>query len=110
MFSLKFKDNLLAKVKSIVNYPFNQKSKSYLGLASQPSQVLQQLAALQAASQQQASPMQTNTSHSPIYNARIKAIQATSSDCSSWSSTVNQFMMQIKQQILIHFLKEVHHL
>ncbi|CAF0995740.1 unnamed protein product [Adineta steineri] len=38
------------------------------GLASQPNQVLQQLAALQAATQQQASPMQTNSSHSPIYN------------------------------------------
>mgnify|MGYP001025090867 CR=1 FL=1 len=38
------------------------------GLGAQPAQILQQLAALQAASQQQGSPMQTNTSHSPIYN------------------------------------------
>ncbi len=45
------------------------KSEIYLGLGSQPSQVLQQLAALQAATQQQASPMQTNTTHSPIYNS-----------------------------------------
>jgi hypothetical protein len=42
--------------------------KFFLGLAGQPNQVLQQLAALQAASQQQGSPMQTGTSHSPIYN------------------------------------------
>jgi hypothetical protein len=42
--------------------------KFSLGLAAQPNQVLQQLAALQAASQQQNSPMQTNTSHSPLYN------------------------------------------
>ncbi|UJR36928.1 hypothetical protein I4U23_029640 [Adineta vaga] len=38
------------------------------GLGAQPNQVLQQLAALQAVSQQQNSPMQTNT-NSPIYNA-----------------------------------------
>ena len=38
------------------------------GLTSQPSQILQQLSALQAASQQQGSPMQTNANHSPIYN------------------------------------------
>ncbi|CAF0948168.1 unnamed protein product [Adineta ricciae] len=38
------------------------------GLGAQPNQVLQQLAALQAAAQQQGSPMQTNT-NSPIYNA-----------------------------------------
>ena len=67
--------NLLAQVQGQLGAQGNKPNGSpfpshTLQLSAQSSQILQQLSALQAATQQPASgsPMQTNASHSPMYN------------------------------------------
>ena len=60
---------MLDKVSYLIRCLLNENLPFCSGLAGQPNQVLQQLAALQTASQQPTTTMQNSTSQSPICNA-----------------------------------------